>query len=97
MQGSLSTHNADGNGDIKEAIGLITKRTTLHVHHAFLYISRCSITTWNVPMGHIVEDVNNDFFVLFLHFDVLPKNSTSENLTLIWPITCKPVETATRN
>ena len=48
-------------------------------------------------MGHIVEDVNNDFFVLFLHFDVLPKNSTSENLTLIWPITCKPVETATRN
>ena len=45
IPGSLSTHNADGNGDIKKAIGLITKRATLHLHHAFLYISRCSITT----------------------------------------------------
>ena len=49
-------------------------------------------------MGQIVEDVNNlFFFVLFSHFDVLPKNSTSEFLTLIWPITCKPVETTLKN
>ena len=37
---SLSNHNADGNADVKEAIGLISKRTILHVHHAF-----CSFLT----------------------------------------------------
>ena len=32
----------------------------------------------------IVEDVNTDFFCsFFLYFDVLPKNSTSGNPTLI--------------
>ena len=40
IPGSLRNHNADGNGDVKEAIGLITKRTTLYVHHAF-----CSFLT----------------------------------------------------
>ena len=35
IPGNLSNHNADGNGDVKEAIGLITERTTLHVHYAF--------------------------------------------------------------
>ena len=33
--------SVDGNSDenMKKAIGLISRTTTLHVHHAFLYIS----------------------------------------------------------
>ena len=32
--GSLSNDDADGNENGKKAIGLISKTTTLHVHHA---------------------------------------------------------------
>ena len=32
---SLSSDDADGNENGKKAIGLISKTTTLHVHHAF--------------------------------------------------------------
>ena len=31
--------DGDGNGNSKKAIGWISKTTTLHVHHALLYIS----------------------------------------------------------
>ena len=30
--------NDDGNQDVKKAVGLLRKTTTLHVHLAFLYI-----------------------------------------------------------
>ena len=33
--GSLSNDDADGNENGKKAIGLISRTTTLHVHHAF--------------------------------------------------------------
>ena len=33
--GSLSNDDADGNENGKKAIGLISKTTALHVHHAF--------------------------------------------------------------
>ena len=36
--GSFSNDDGDGNEDVKKAIGLLRKTTTLHVHHAFLYI-----------------------------------------------------------
>ena len=36
---SLSNDDGDSNGNGKKAIGLISKTTTLHVHHAVLYIS----------------------------------------------------------
>ena len=32
-------NDADGNENVKKTIGFISKTTTLHVHHAFLYIS----------------------------------------------------------
>ena len=37
--GTLRSNDADGNENLKKTIGLISKTTTLHVHHAFLYIS----------------------------------------------------------
>ena len=39
--GSFSNDNGggDGNENVKQAIGLWTKTTSLHAHHTFLYIS----------------------------------------------------------
>ena len=37
--GTLRYNDADGNENVKKTIGFISKTTTLHVHHAFLYIS----------------------------------------------------------
>ena len=39
MLGSFSNDDGNGNQDVKKAIGLLRETTTLHVHHAFLYIS----------------------------------------------------------
>ena len=36
--GTLRSNDADGNENVKKTIGLISKTTTLHVRHAFLYI-----------------------------------------------------------
>ena len=35
--------DGDGNGNVKKAIGLMSKPATLHVHHAFLSISLPSL------------------------------------------------------
>ena len=38
--GTLRSNDADGNENVKKkTMGFISKTTTLHVHHAFLYIS----------------------------------------------------------
>ena len=37
--GSFSNDDGDGNENVKKAIGLLSKTTSLHVHHTFLYIS----------------------------------------------------------
>ena len=50
MLGSLSNDDVDGNENGKKAIGLISKTTTLHVHHAFLYISLPSLHDYNVKV-----------------------------------------------
>ena len=34
----FSNDDGDGNGNVKTTIGLMSKTTTLHVHHVFLYI-----------------------------------------------------------
>ena len=52
--GSFSNVNGDGDGDgkedVKKAIGLSRKTTTLHVHHAFLFISLPSLHGFDVKM-----------------------------------------------
>ena len=37
--GSFSNDDGDSNENVKKAIGLLSKTTSLHVHHAFLYVS----------------------------------------------------------
>ena len=48
--GSFSNEDGDGNEDVKKAIGLLRKTTTLHVQHAFLYISLPSLHDYDVKM-----------------------------------------------
>ena len=48
--GSFSNDDGDGNEDVKKAIGLLRKTTTLHVHQAFLYISLPSLHDYDGKM-----------------------------------------------
>ena len=54
--GSFSNVNGDGDGDgdgkedVKKAIGLSRKTTTLHVHYAFLFLSLPSLHDFDVKM-----------------------------------------------
>ena len=48
--GSLRSHDADGNENVKKTIGFISKTKTLHVHHAFLYISLPFLNDYDVKM-----------------------------------------------
>ena len=36
--GTLRNYDGDGNGNVKNAIGLKSKTTILHVHHAFFFV-----------------------------------------------------------
>ena len=50
--GSFTNDDGDGDGneDVKKAVGLLRKTTTLHVHHAFLYIPLPSLHDYDVKM-----------------------------------------------
>ena len=60
--GSFSNDDGDGNENVKTAMGLLSKTTSLHVHHAFLYISlpllHVTTRTWKCLISHFMEDVN---------------------------------------
>ena len=50
LLGSLNNDDGDVNKNDKKAIDFIGKTTTLHVHHAFLYISLPSLHGYDVKM-----------------------------------------------
>ena len=50
LLGSFGNDDGDGLENVKNAIGLLCKTTTLHVHHAFLYISLPSLHDYDVKM-----------------------------------------------
>ena len=63
--GSWSKDFGDGNENGKNPVGLDWQTTTLHVHHAFLYISLPSLHDYDVKVpnfetSRFVEDVNQD-------------------------------------
>ena len=56
--GTLRSNDADGNENVKKAIGFISKTTTLHVYHTYLYISFPSLHDYDVKIpnfGHYGE------------------------------------------
>ena len=48
--GSFSNDDGDGNENVEKAIGLLSKTTSLHVPHAFLYISLPFLHDYDVKM-----------------------------------------------
>ena len=46
--GALQNYDGDGKENVKKAIGLMSTTTTLHVHHAFLFISLLSLHNYDV-------------------------------------------------
>ena len=51
--GSFSNDDGDGNENVKKAIGLLSKTTSSHVHHAFLYISLPLLHDYDVKMPRV--------------------------------------------
>ena len=68
--GSFSNDDGDGNQNVKKAIGLLRKTTTLQMHHAFLYISSLSLHDYDMKMpnckfyGGCKQATTNLFFFL---------------------------------
>ena len=48
--GTLRSNDVDDNKNVKKTIGLISKTTTLHVHHTFLHISFPFLHDYDVKM-----------------------------------------------
>ena len=80
VRGSFSNDDSDVNQDVKKAIGLLPKTATLHMHHAFLYISSPSLHDYDVKMpnckfyGGCKQVTTNLFFSL--NVSVVRKKST---------------------
>ena len=71
--------NYDGNGkeNVKKAIGLMSKTTTLHVHHVFLYISLLSLHNYGVKWPNFKftwerERQGDKFYNLCLNSGAVP-------------------------
>ena len=63
LLGTLRSDDGDGNGNATKAIGLISKTTILHVHHAFCtFLCRhCTVTTWKCLTSRCTEEVHKRF------------------------------------
>ena len=57
---TLRSNDADGNENVKKAVGLISKTTTSHVHHAFWYSSFLFLHDYDLKMPNLrfMEGVN---------------------------------------
>ena len=60
LLGSLRCPYGDGNENVKKQLVKISKTTTLHVHHAFLYISLPSLHDYDVNylISRFIYNVN---------------------------------------
>ena len=75
--GTLRNYDSDGNEKVKRAIGLMSKTTTLHVHHAFLYISLLSLHNNDVNLTNFKftserERKDDKFYHLCLNSGAVP-------------------------
>ena len=75
--GSFS--NGDGNENVKKATGLLNKTTSLHLLHAFLYISLPLLHDYDVKMPSFTfyggrKTSDDKLFFLSLNVSAVPKN-----------------------
>ena len=47
-------HYRDSKANVKKAIGLISKTTTLHQHHTLRYISLLSLDNYDVKLTYVM-------------------------------------------
>ena len=78
--GSFRNDDGDGSENVKKEIGLISKTTTLHMHHAFLYISLPPLHDYGVKLPNFTfygarKQAKTSFFFLFQNLTVVPKKS----------------------
>ena len=50
----LRNYDGDGKENVKKAIVLMSKTTTLHLHHAFLFISLLSLHNYDVKWPNLI-------------------------------------------
>ena len=85
--GSFSNDDGDGKEDVKKAVRLLGKTTTLHVHHAFLYISLPSTARIPVKMPDFTfcEGCKQAMakLILFMNLDMVNRNSVPEQFACI--------------
>ena len=55
---TLRNYDGDGKENVKKALGLMSKTTTLHVHHAFFLRFLYTTTTWNDQILSLLENGN---------------------------------------
>ena len=81
LLGSVSNEDGDGNGNenAKIAMGLLSKTTTLHVHHAFLYISLPSLHDYHLKIPDLTlyggrNQATTNFSFFFQTWVRFPRN-----------------------
>ena len=77
--GSFSNDNSDSNKSVKTAIGLLRKQTSLHMHHAFLYICLPLRHDYDVKMPNFTfyggrKQVTRKFSFSFQTWEWCPRN-----------------------
>ena len=85
-QSSRRCDEGDGNENGENAIGLVSKTTTLHVYHAFSYNSlpNCTTSTWKCLISRFIEDVNKRrrIFLSLPRLECSPQEDNSTEIRL---------------
>ena len=89
LTGTLRSNESDGDENVKKTISFIRKTTTLHVRHAFLYISLPVFAQIRRESAwfHVLWSTwtsNNEILPLSLNLDMVPRNSTPGGFAYIW-------------
>ena len=81
--GSFSNDEGDGGENVKKSNMLISKTTTLHVQHTFLYIfcRHCTTTAWKSLISRFMENVKKQqrIFLSFKTWVRSPRNRLQGN------------------
>ena len=89
IRGTLTYHDGDDNENVKKAIDWISKTTTLHVHHAFLYISLPSLHHYDVIIPNFAfygepKQPTPKFAFSFWTWILVGTNSAQKEFACIW-------------
>ena len=86
--GTFRSNDADDNENVKKTIGLISKTTTSHVHHTFLYISFPFLHNYDVKMPHFAfyrgRKQATTKFISLSELEYCPWNSASGGFAYNW-------------